>query len=69
MCINVFDNIENELKHIKHLKQITDQYILFWLPILLNNKSANYCDGYIFIVILDNTTRGLMTLRCELHCI
>jgi hypothetical protein len=32
-------------------------YILFWLPILSNNNSANYCDGYIFIDILDNTTR------------
>jgi hypothetical protein len=31
--------------------------VLFWLPILLNNKSATYCDGYIVIVILDNTIR------------
>jgi hypothetical protein len=62
IVINVFSNIENELKHITHLKQITDQYFFFWLPILLTNSSGNYCDGYIFIVILDNNTWS--TVRC-----
>jgi hypothetical protein len=60
--IHVFSNVENELKRIQKLKQITNKFLFFGIPILLNNNSDNYCDGYIFIVILDNNTWP--TVRC-----